>query len=304
MAVVASAPARRRRLRAGDHVSGWAFVSPAVILIGLVGLVPVIWTFWLSFQETDLTSPGTFVGTAKYSKMVHDPLFWQSARETGLYTLMFVPLTMVLALPIAVLLNQRVRGMLFYRMAVYVPLVTSTVATGIIFSQLANPDFGLINGALSKLGLPQQMFFQSTSEALPSVVAMTVWGWLGFAVIIYLAALQNVPGELMEAAALDGCGRVQAFRHVELPMMAPASGFLLVWLTINAMQLFDEVYVTTKGGPLHATTVLVYYLYTQALVNFDGGYGAALGVVLFLLILVVTLVQLWLGRRTSHYEAT
>jgi multiple sugar transport system permease protein len=135
-------------------------------------------------------------------------------------------------------------------------------------------------------------------------VAMTVWGWLGFAVIIYLAALQNVPGELMEAAALDGCGRVQAFRHVELPMMAPASGFLLVWLTINAMQLFDEVYVTTKGGPLHATTVLVYYLYTQALVNFDGGYGAALGVVLFLLILVVTLVQLWLGRRTSHYEAT
>ena len=134
-------PARRRRLRAGDHVSGWAFVSPAVILIGLFGLVPVIWTFWLSFQETDLTSPGTFVGTAKYSKMVHDPLFWQSARETGLYTLMFVPLTMVLALPIAVLLNQRVRGMLFYRMAVYVPLVTSTVATGIIFSQLANPSW-------------------------------------------------------------------------------------------------------------------------------------------------------------------
>ncbi|WP_329239804.1 sugar ABC transporter permease [Actinoallomurus sp. NBC_01490] len=296
---------RRRgsRLRRADHLTGWAFVSPAVLLIAVFGLVPVLWSVLLSFQDTDLTSPGTWSGAANYSKMVHDPVFWQAARQTLYYCVLFVPITMVLAIPIAVLLNQKVRGMTFYRMAVFAPLVTSTVATGVIFSWLYNPQIGLVNAGLAKLGLPQQGFFQSTGEALPAVVGMTVWGWLGFAVIIYLSALQNVPRELMEAAALDGCGRVKAFWKVELPLLAPASSFLLVWLTINALQLFDEVYVTTKGGPLHASTVLVYYLYQQAFVVFDGGYAAAIGCALFVVILIVTVVQLWLGRRTSHYEA-
>ncbi|GLY81648.1 sugar transporter [Actinoallomurus iriomotensis] len=294
---------RGGRFRRADHLAGWAFVSPAVLLIAVFGLVPVLWSVLLSFQQTDLTSPGTWSGAANYQKMVHDPVFWQAARQTLYYCLMFVPVTMVLAIPIAVLLNQKVRGMTFYRMAVFAPLVTSTVATGVIFSWLYNPQIGLINAGLDKLGLPQQGFFQSTGEALPAVVGMTVWGWLGFAVIIYLSALQNVPRELMEAAALDGCGRVKAFWKVELPLLAPASSFLLVWLTINALQLFDEVYVTTKGGPLHASTVLVYYLYQQAFVDFDGGYAAAIGCALFVVILIVTVVQLWLGRRSSHYEA-
>jgi multiple sugar transport system permease protein len=296
-------PRRGARFRRADHAAGWAFVSPAVLLIGVFGLIPVVWSLVLSLQDTDLTSGGTWAGGANYTKMVHDPVFWQAARQTLYYCLMFVPVTMVLAIPIAVLLNQKVRGMTFYRMAVFAPLVTSTVATGVIFSWLYNPQIGLINAGLDKLGLPQQGFFQSTGEALPAVVGMTVWGWLGFAVIIYLSALQNVPRELMEAAALDGCGRFRAFWKVELPLLAPASSFLLVWLTINALQLFDEVYVTTKGGPLHASTVLVYYLYQQAFVDFDGGYAAAIGCALFVVILIVTVVQLWLGRRTSHYEA-
>jgi multiple sugar transport system permease protein len=293
----------RDRARRADQVAGWAFVSPAVLLIAVFGLIPVVWSLLLSFQQTDLTSGGTWSGAANYRKMVHDPVFWQAARQTLLYCVLFVPITMVLAVPIAVLLNQKVRGMTFYRMAVFAPLVTSTVATGVIFSWLYNPQIGLINAGLDKLGLPQQGFFQSTGEALPAVVAMTVWGWLGFAVIIYLSALQNVPRELMEAAALDGCGRLRAFWKVELPLLAPASSFLLVWLTINALQLFDEVYVTTKGGPLHASTVLVYYLYQQAFVDFDGGYAAAIGCALFVVILIVTVFQLRLGRRTSHYEA-
>jgi multiple sugar transport system permease protein len=308
---VTSVPAARaargatagRRPRRADHFAGWAFVSPAVLLIGLFGLVPVVWSMILSFQETDLTSPGTWAGAANYRQMVHDPVFWQAARQTVVYCALFVPITMTLAIPIAVLLNQKVRGITFYRMAVFVPLVTSTVATGVIFNWLYNPQFGPINAGLSKLGLPQQGFFQSSGQALPSVVGMTVWGWLGFAVIIYLSALQHVPQELMEAAALDGCGRVRAFWRIELPLLAPASEFLLVWLTINALQLFDEIYVTTKGGPLHASTVLVYYLYQQAFVVFEGGYAAAIGTALFLVILVVTVVQLWLGRRSSPYEA-
>jgi multiple sugar transport system permease protein len=290
---------RPGRARRGDHVAGWAFVSPAVFLIAVFGLVPVVWSLLLSFQETDLTSGGSWSGGANYRRMVHDPVFWQAARQTLLYCVLFVPVTLVLAVPIAVLLNQKVRGMTFYRMAVFAPLVTSTVATGVIFSWLYNPQIGLINAGLDKLGLPPQGFFQSTSEALPAVVGMTVWGWLGFAVIIYLSALQNVPRELMEAAALDGCGKVRAFWKVELPLLAPASAFLLVWLTINALQLFDEVYVTTKGGPLHATTVVVYYLYLQAFQFFHAGYAAAIASVLFVVIAAITLVQLRLTRDSS-----
>jgi multiple sugar transport system permease protein len=293
---------RRDRPRRADQAAGWAFVSPAVFLIALFGLVPVVWSLVLSFQQTDLTSPGTWSGGANYRRMVHDPVFWQAAWQTLYYSVLFVPITMALGLPIAVLLNQKVRGMLFYRMAVFVPLVTSTVATGLIFSWLYNPQFGLINAALSKVGLPQQGFFQSSSEALPSVVGMTVWGWLGFAVIIYLSALQHVPRELMEAAALDGCGRVRAFWRIELPLLAPASAFLLVWLTINALQLFDEVYLTTRGGPLYSTTVVVYYLYDQAFQQFNAGYAAALAYVLFLVIIVITFIQFRVGNRFVHYN--
>lgn len=290
------------RRKAADHAAGWGFAAPAVILIGVFGLVPVVWSFVLSFQHTDLTSPGTFAGGANYAKLAADPLFWDAARRTLVYVVLFVPITLVLALPIAVMLNQKIRGVVLYRLAVSVPLVTSTVATGIMFSWLANPQFGLINAGLDAVGLPKQGFFADPGQALFAVVAMTVWGWLGFAVIIYLAALQNVPKDLIEASSLDGCGRAGSFWHVELPLVAPATGFLLVWLTINGLQLFDAVYVTTKGGPLRATTVLVYHLYNEAFVSFDGGYAAAIGCAVFLLIGAFTLVQLRFNRRTSHYE--
>ncbi|MGW4207240.1 carbohydrate ABC transporter permease [Lentzea sp. NPDC004789] len=290
----------RRKL--ADHTAGWGFAAPAVILIGVFGLAPVVWSFVLSFQHTDLTSPGTFAGGDNYAKLVADPLFWDAAGRTLVYVVLFVPITLVLALPIAVMLNQKIRGVVLYRLAVSVPLVTSTVATGIMFNWLANPQFGPVNAALDAIGLPKQGFFTDPGQALYVVVAMTVWGWLGFAVIIYLAALQNVPKDLIEASSLDGCGRAGSFWHVELPLVAPATGFLLVWLTINGLQLFDAVYVTTKGGPLRATTVLVYHLYNEAFVSFDGGYAAAIGCAVFLLIGAFTLLQLRFNRRTSHFE--
>jgi multiple sugar transport system permease protein len=296
-----SAALDRRRL--ADHAAGWGFAAPAVLLIGVFGLAPVVWSFVLSFQHTDLTSPGTFAGGDNYAKLVADPLFWDAAGRTLVYVVLFVPITLVLALPIAVMLNQRIRGVVLYRLAVSVPLVTSTVATGIMFNWLANPQFGPVNAVLDAVGLPKQGFFTDPGQALFTVVAMTVWSWLGFAVIIYLAALQNVPKDLIEASSLDGCGRAGSFWHVELPLVAPATGFLLVWLTINGLQLFDAVYVTTKGGPLRATTVLVYHLYDEAFVSFDGGYAAAIGCAVFLLIGAFTLVQLRFNRRTSSYEA-
>jgi multiple sugar transport system permease protein len=205
------------------------------------------------------------------------------------------------ALGLAVALDRKIRGISFYRLAVFVPLVTSTVATGIVFLWLLDPTFGLVNYLLHLVGLPQQQFLQDPNQAIYCIVAMTVWGWLGFDVIVYLAALQSIPQDLLEASEIDGASRWATFRSVVFPLLGPATLFLVVWSTINALQLFDEIYVTTRGGPLGSTTVIVYYLYEQAFQFFNAGYGAAIAYVLFAGILVITLLQLWIGRRRVYY---
>jgi multiple sugar transport system permease protein len=262
----------------------------------------VVWAFVLSFEQNDLIGPGKWIGLDNYRKLVHDPQFSNSVRNTVVYTLIFVPVCVIGSLLVAAALNRRVRGITFYRVAVFIPLVTSTVATATMFNWLLDPDFGLVNAALNKVGVASQGFFRDPHEALLSIVLMTVWGWLGFGVIIYLAALQSVPADLLEAAAIDGCTRWRAFWRVEVPLLAPATLFLLIWLTINALQLFDEIFVTTKGGPVGSTTVVVYYLYQQAFQFFNGGYASAIAYALFMAILVVTVIQLKVGRRLSHGE--
>jgi multiple sugar transport system permease protein len=274
-----------------DTVAGWGFISPAVALIGLFGLVPVVWAFVLSFEQDDLIGPGHWVGLDNYRKLLSDPQFSNSVRNTLVYTLVFVPVCLIGSLLVAAALNRRIRGITFYRLAVFIPVVTSTVATATMFNWLLDPDFGVVNAALNKVGIASQGFFRDPHEALLSIVLMTVWGWLGFGVIIFLAALQGVPSDLLEA-----------FWRVEVPLLAPATLFLVIWLTINALQLFDEIFVTTKGGPVGATTVVVYYLYVQAFQFFNGGYASAIAYVLFLAILVVTAIQLTVGRRLSHGE--
>src|SRR5438105_8867516 len=294
---------RRTRLRASEHLAGWMFVTPAVVLIALFGVVPIAWTAIISLQSNDLLSPPHWIGLANYRALARDPQFRSAVNHTLVYTALFVPISVAGALGVAVALNTKVRGLRFYRLSVFVPVVTSTVATGIVFLWLLDPTFGLVNYILHALGLPQQQFLQDPNEALYCIVAMTVWGWLGFDVIIYLAALQGVPHDLLEASEIDGAGRWATFRSVVLPLLGPATLFLIVWSTINALQLFDEIYVTTRGGPLGSTTVIVYYLYQQAFQFFAGGYGAAIAYVLFLGLLVLTVVELWVGARRVYYAS-
>jgi multiple sugar transport system permease protein len=296
-------PSLLGRLARSDHVAGWAFVTPAVILIAVFALIPIGWSLVLSFQANNLIAPAHYVGLANYKALAKDPQFRSAIGHTLLYTVVFVPVSVFGALGLAVALNRRIRGIRFYRLAVFVPLVTSTVATGIIFLWLLDPTFGFVNYLLHAVGLPQQQFLQDPNQALWCIVAMTVWGWLGFDVIIYLAALQGIPADLLEASEMDGAGRWSTFRSIVLPLLGPATLFLVVWSTINALQLFDEIYVTTRGGPLGSTTVIVYYLYQQAFQFFNGGYGAAIAYVLFVAILIVTLVQLWVGRRRVYYSS-
>lgn len=291
------------RIARSEHFAGWAFVMPALILIAVFFVIPIVWSAVLSLQADNLLGASHWVGFANYRALAKDHVFRQAIGHTLLYTVIFVPVSVVGALGLAVALNRRIRGIRFYRLAVFVPLVTSTVATGLIFLWLLDPTFGLVNYALHAVGLPQQQFLQSTNQALYCVVAMTIWGWLGFDVIVYLAALQGIPEDLLEAAEIDGASRWSRFRTIVVPLLSPATLFLVVWSTINALQLFDEVYVTTRGGPLESTTVIVYYLYQQAFQFFNAGYGSAIAYVLFVGILVITMVQMWIGRRQVHYTS-
>jgi multiple sugar transport system permease protein len=292
-----------RRLSRSEHAVGWAFVTPATVIIAVFGLLPILWTLLLSFQKSDLLTPQTpWVGAQNYKQIPSDPIFRQAIENTAVYTALFVPATMIVGLVIAVALNRKVRGISVYRTAAYVTMAVSTINEAIIFMWLFDPGFGVVNAALHAVGLPQQQWLSDPNEALYVIVAMTVWGWTGFAVVIYLAALQGVPEQLHEAAAIDGAKRFTIFRTITLPLLSPASLFLAVWLSINALQLFDEVYVTTRGGPLHSTTVVVYYLFDQAFQQFNAGYAAALAYVLFMAIVVITFIQFRIGNRFVHYN--
>jgi multiple sugar transport system permease protein len=291
------------RVWRSDHVSGWLFVAPAAFLIILFGLVPIGWAVLLSFQHNDLLSPPNWVGGANYRALQHDPVFRKSIHTTIVYTLLFVPISIASALAVAVALNTKIRFLAIYRTAVFIPVAVSTVATAIVFNWVFDPTYGIANWALNQVGISSQGFFQDPNEALYGIVAMTVWGWVGFDVIIYLAALQGIPQELLDAARIDGAGRWATFRSVVLPLLSPATLFLVVWSTINALQLFDEIYNTTRGGPLQSTTTVVYYLYEQAFQFFNAGYGAAVALVLLVAILIVTLLQFLLSRRIVHYTS-
>ena len=292
---------RTGRLGRGDNVAGWALVSPAVVLIGLFGLLPVLMSLQLSFQKSDLLTPETpWVGFDNYKKLADDPVFVDAIKHTIVYTALFVPGTMLVGLFVAAALNRSVRFISVYRTAAYITMAVSTISQGIIFLWLTDRDYGLVNAGLKAVGVGPQAFLASPSQALYVIVAMTIWGWTGFSVIVYLAALQGVPAELHEAAAIDGASAFTRFRTITVPLLGPANLFLVVWLTINALQLFDEVYVTTKGGPLRATTVIVYYLWDRAFVKFDAGYAAAMAYALFVVILLVTAVQFRLARRYAH----
>jgi multiple sugar transport system permease protein len=292
-----------RRIVRSDHVAGWAFASPAVVLIIAFGIVPIVWSAIMSFQKTNLLSPPEWVGLRNYQALPKDPYFRQSLVHSFIYTVLFVPLSIVGGLLTAVALNRRIRGIRWYRLAVFVPVVVSTIATAIVFLWVLDPHFGLAKWLLGKVGLGPFGFFESSSGALYSIVAMTVWGWIGFDVIVYLAALQGIPKELVEAAEIDGANTWGIFRHVTIPLLGPVTLFLVVWSTINALQLFDEVYLATQGGPGTSTYVPVFYLFQLAFHQGVAGYAAAIAYVLFAAILVLTVVQLIVGKRMVHYAA-
>lgn len=290
-------PARPGRRR--ETATAWAFVAPSVLVVLGLSVIPVVWSLLLSFQANDLVTPSRWVGLDNYDALVRDPNFGQAVGNTLVYTALYVPLSIVFGLALALVLNRRIRFAGVYRTLMFVPFVVSATAQGVLFSFILDPEFGAANSFLHRIGLSPQGFLTDPGQALFVLVGITLWSGTGFCVVVYLAALQDVPQSLVEAARLDGAGRWQVLRYVVLPSVRPVTVFLLLWQAINALQVFDLVYVTTKGGPLGSTTVIVYFVWEQAFRNFTAGYGAAAAYVLAVALFVGAAVFAVVRRRTG-----
>lgn len=289
-------PARWSPLRLRDAFWGYLFIAPSMLGVLMFTLFPVLAALGISFSEWNLITPPRFVGLEGYRALLSDPVFGKVLLNTLYYTAGSVPLNLVLSLALALALNQKIRGIAVYRTAYFMPVVSSMVAVGLIWAWLYDTDYGLINALLARLHLPPVAWLTSTEWAMPAVIVTSVWKSLGFNMVIFLAALQDVPEGLYEAARIDGAGAWRLFRHITLPLISPAVFFVVVMGIIGSFQAFDQVYVMTEGGPARATTVIVYYIWQNAFKFFKMGYASAMAYVLFLLVLLATLAQ-WQVRR-------
>lgn len=285
------------RESAVDRSTGWYFVAPALVLIGVFFVLPVLAALGLSFTDFDIYSladarSARWVGVRNYARLLREPVFWAAVRNTFYFALVGGPLTVGASLGAALLVNSRlVRWKGFARTVFFTPFVTTLVAVAIVWRYLYHPRYGLLNWVLGHLGVPAIDWLGDPRWAMPAIILMAVWKNFGYNMLICIAGLQSIPGELYEAAALDGATGAQRFRHVTLPMLAPTLLFVGVVTMIGYFQLFAEPYVMTQGGPLRATTSVVLYMYEEGFRWWRMGNAAAIAFVLFVFIVAFTLVQ-------------
>jgi len=300
----------RGRLRRGQSLSalrrreatlGYLFISPWVLGLLIFTIGPFIASLYLSFTTYSILQPGNWVGLRNYvTAFTDDRLFYKVLWNTAYYVLGSVPLRIVLAFALALLLNASVRGLTMWRTLFYVPSITPIVATIVLWRYLLHPKFGLINYALSLVGIKAIPWLTSPIWSKPALLVMSVW-WVGGNMVIFLAGLQGIPQHLYEAAELDGANAWRRLRHVTLPMMTPTIYFNLVMNLINAFQVFTQSFIMTRGGPLDSTRFYMHYLYDNAFLYFKMGYASALAWVLFVIIFALTLLTVKTSGRWVFY---
>ena len=298
------------KLNLREHLEGYLFISPWILGMVLFALGPILASFGLAFTRWNLFTEPEYVGWANFQKLAHDPLFYKSVFNTIYYTVFAVPLGLVLALGLAMLVNHRLRGINFFRTAFFLPNVVAGIAMLLLWKWLFDPNFGLINlfldwtglmAVFEWIGIGRPQWISSRAGAMPGMIFMSIWG-LGGSMMIFLAGLQNIPRELIEAAELDGAGPWKRFRYVTLPLLTPTIFFLTMVGVIASLQIFNQAYVMTQGGPAHATQFYVLYLFQTAFERFQMGYACAMALVLFIITLIVSLIQLAMGKKWVHYQ--
>ena len=286
-----------------QRLTPYLFLLPALLILGLTVFLPAMQAFYLSFTryEYDLTQPPQWIGLANFKRLFGDRVFWKTLQNTVIYLIGVVPVLVIVPLAIAILVNQKLRGINWFRAAFYTPVVISTVVAGIAWRWLYAEN-GLLNQVITSIFSLKEGIGWLTSPqlALFSVMAVTVWKGLGYYMVIYLAGLQSIPADLYEAAAIDGSDGIGRHWDITVPLMKPYIVLVAVISGISATKVFEEIYIMTQGGPVNSSKTIVYYLYEQAFHNLEISYACTIGLVLFLAILGLSILNLKLsaGRNS------
>lgn len=292
----------RWRRRTAEWGLFLAFVAPNLFFLGVFTYWPLIYNVYLSLVDWDMVQPvKLFIGLANYQDLATDPRFWKIFANTFYFVVVGVALTLVLAFATALLLNQKLHGRELARSVVFAPTILSGAAIAIVWIYVFDPRFGLIHLGLATIGASSPHWLTDPAWAMPALIIVYVWKNFGYGVVVYLAGLQSIPRELIEAATVDGAGAWHRLTDVVLPQLSPITFFLLVTSILGSFQAFDLVAVMTAGGPVDSTNTLIYHLYEEGFVAFHAGRAAAIAMVLFVLMLAVTALQLRVVERKVHY---
>lgn len=289
-------------LRRGEHIWLWVLLAPTLIglLVGTLG--PVLAAIGISFANWDVITPPTFAGLENYRHLLKDPTFSKALVNTIYYVGVLVPISTVLSLGLALIMNQKLRAITWYRTAYFLPVVSSTVAVALVWYWIYSKDFGLLNYVLRSLGMDPIAWLSSTRWAMPAIIMMGVWGILGEGMIIFLAGLQSISQSYYEAAEVDGASGWQKLWRITLPLITPSLFFFFIITMINAFQTFEQIYIMTRGGPVNSTTTIVYYIYRNAFRNFKMGYASSQAIILFLIIMALTLIYWRTQKKWVVYD--
>lgn len=291
----------RMSSRTREAIECYIFILPAVLGLLLFYVGPMISSLYYSFTDYNLLSPAEWVGLQNYRDLMDDELFWKSLRVTALYSGVSVPLVLLLALGMALLLNQKLKGMTFFRTIYYLPTVMSGVAIATLWKWIFNADYGVLNLLLDKIGIRGPMWLTDESWAIWALIMTSLWT-AGGSMLIFLAGLQSIPNDLYEAASIDGAGRWSKFRNITMPLISHVTFFNLVLGIIGALQVFTEAYVLTRGGPNNSTLLLSVYLYRNAFEYLKMGYASAIAWAMFAIVMVLTLLVFRSAPMWVHYQ--
>jgi cellobiose transport system permease protein len=286
-----------------ERIAPYAYIAPFFVLFGVFGLLPFLFTFYIALFDWNPIGDQTFIGVDNFTRMLADPRFWNATGNTiSIWLLSTIPQLLVALVLAHVLNHARLRYALFFRMSILVPYITSVAATAIVFAQMFDRDYGLLNWLLGLVGIGSIDFVQSGWGSHVMIAVMVAWRWFGYTALLYLASLQAIPRDIYEAASIDGAGGWGQFRHITIPSLRPVIIFTVVTSTIGGMQIFTEPLLVARTtnltcGPVRQCQTLTLFLYEQGFGQYQFGYGAAIGVALFLMIILVAAVNYALSSR-------
>lgn len=294
----------RKKSRKKEYGWGYLMISPLVLGLGIFYFYPVFKVFFDSFHEVGVFNKTKWIGLANYEKMFQDPVMWQALGNTVKYVIIIVPSTIILALILATFLNMGIKGRSFFRVVYFIPAITMGAAVAMIWRWMYNGDYGIINFILNKLGMESVQFLSDPSTALVSISIVSIWSTVGYNMIILLAGIQGISKSYYEAAEIDGANGVKQFFHVTLPLVTPTLFFVMITSLISTFQTFDTIYmmVNKKSLAMEATQSMVVYFYRNAFEYSKKGYASALAVFLFLIIMVITAIQMKMQKKWVNYE--